>query len=85
MQVHSAAVKNVRILIIGITKANKKETHLEAEFNSQVQAFVVASHLLAKAFGVRLEGDFEERLLQKMPLSADAEVQGSEIVKISAA
>ena len=85
VQVQTSAVHNVRLEIIGIASANKMVTHLEAEFNSQMQTFVVASKLLSKAFGVGLEPNLEERLLQKMPLSAYAELQGSKITYIRAA
>ena len=34
---------------------------MEAGFSDQVETFVVTSELLAKAFGVRLGGDFEDK------------------------
>ncbi|XP_044077204.1 uncharacterized protein LOC122887768 isoform X2 [Siniperca chuatsi] len=83
-KVHSAGIQNVRLEIIGIIKAIKKETHLEAEFDLQVHTFVVASRLLAEAFGFKLEGDFKQRLLDKIPFSADAVIKGSKITKITA-
>ncbi|XP_071362627.1 uncharacterized protein [Trachinotus anak] len=84
VKVQSAAIQNMKIKIIGIISATKTETHLEAEFNGQVETLVVDSKLLAKPFGVRLEGDFEEMLLEKIPLSANAELKGRKINTITA-
>ncbi|XP_018544191.1 uncharacterized protein LOC108891514 isoform X2 [Lates calcarifer] len=84
VEVQSAAAQPVKIEIISITSANKKETNLEAVFEGELQAFVVSSKHLAKAFGVKLGCDFEENLLQIKPLSAKAEIQGSKINKIRA-
>ncbi|XP_049897340.1 uncharacterized protein LOC126388324 isoform X2 [Epinephelus moara] len=83
-KVQSVGTHNAKIQVMGIIKATKKETHLEAEFNQQVHTLVVASRLLANAFGFDLKGDFKESLLNKMPLSADAEIQGQKITKITA-
>ena len=85
VQMQSAAVQNVTIQIVGIIKAGKIKTELEGEMNQQVQTFVVNSSRLAKAIGVRLEGDFQERLLKKMPFSVKAEIQGNKIKKLTAA
>lgn len=86
MQVQSATVENVTIEIIGIKDTKKTETEVDAQIGSgEVQSFVATSSLLAKAFGVRLEGDFEERLLEKMPFSADVEIKGNKIMKIEQA
>lgn len=87
----SAAVQSVTMTIIGIISAGERQTELESDINSTgVSTYVVASSLLAKAFSVRLEGDFEERdfeerLLEKLPLKAEAEIEGNKIIKISAA
>ncbi|XP_074466671.1 uncharacterized protein LOC141752551 [Sebastes fasciatus] len=83
--VQSVGIQNVRIEIMGIMKANKKETQLEAQVNQHVHTFVAASRLLAKAFGFKLDGGFRESLLDNIPLSADAEIQGNQIKKITAA
>lgn len=85
LQVQSATVENVTIEIIGIKDTKKTETEVDAQIGSgEVQSFVATSSLLAKAFGVRLEGDFEDRLLEKMPFSADVEIKGNMIMKIKA-
>ncbi|XP_030603060.1 uncharacterized protein LOC115792600 [Archocentrus centrarchus] len=86
LKVQSAAVQNVTIEIIGITKASGTQTELEAEIscNNEVQRFVVDSSLLAGVVGVKLKGDFEERLLSKLPFSADVEIEGNKINKITA-
>lgn len=83
-QIGSAAVQAGTVEIIGLRDAGRVETHLEVHFNQQVHSMVVESSLLAKAFDIRLEGDFEERLLDKMPLSGNAEIQGNKIIKITA-
>ncbi|XP_029375486.1 uncharacterized protein LOC115054398 [Echeneis naucrates] len=80
-----APARNVNMKIIGITTANKTETHLKAEIMGKVETFVVTSTLLAKAFGVKLQGNFKDRLIRIMPLSAAAEIRGSKINKITAA
>lgn len=84
VQVQSAAVQSVTIEIIGIIRASGTQTELEAELshNNEVQPFVVASSLLAGALGVSLGGGFEDRLLDKMPFSADVEIKGNQIIKI---
>ncbi|XP_020489035.2 uncharacterized protein [Labrus bergylta] len=84
-KVKTAGIQSVKIEIVGILKATKKETRLEADFNQQVHTFVVASKLLAKELDIKLECDFEERLLDKIPLIADVEIEGSRIKKINAA
>lgn len=53
-----------------------------AEFNQQLQTFVVASQLLVKAFGVKLDENFKQKLVDKLPLSTVAETQGNKIHKI---
>ncbi|XP_067465074.1 uncharacterized protein [Thunnus thynnus] len=84
-KIQSAPIQNVTIEIIGIIKANMMETQLEASFNDQVETFVVSSKHLAKAFGVRLDGDFKNRLIKKNSLYAKVEIQGSKIKTITAA
>uniref|UniRef100_UPI003AAEBEA4 uncharacterized protein isoform X1 n=1 Tax=Centroberyx gerrardi TaxID=166262 RepID=UPI003AAEBEA4 len=82
-KVEAAAVQTETVEIIGIIKASKMETRLEAELDQQLKTLVVASELLAKAFGIRLGGDFEDRLLDEMPLSAEVEIQGNKITAIT--
>ncbi|XP_027129326.1 uncharacterized protein LOC113744337 isoform X1 [Larimichthys crocea] len=80
-KVQSVGVHNVTIQIIGIAKAIKKETHLDAEVNGLPHRLVVGSPLLAKAFGLNLD-DLKESLLEKLPLFANAEIHGSKIKKL---
>ncbi|XP_062288559.1 uncharacterized protein LOC133993584 [Scomber scombrus] len=80
----SAAIHNVTAEIIGIISASLMETHLEASINDEVETLVVASKLLAKVFEVRLEGDLKDRLIKKIPFTANVEIQGSTINKITA-
>lgn len=78
-------MQNVRIEIIGITKADRLQTELEAEISGNLQTLVVDSSLLAKVFEVKLNGDLEEKLLHEMPFSAKVEIKGSKINQIRAA
>ncbi|XP_030009147.1 uncharacterized protein LOC115432446 [Sphaeramia orbicularis] len=82
--VQSAPVQNVSIEIVGVIKAGKLKTHLEAELNEEVQTLVVGSKHLAAAFGITLDENFEEKLLERIPLSAKAEIKGSKINAITA-
>ncbi|XP_026213295.1 uncharacterized protein LOC113160307 isoform X2 [Anabas testudineus] len=84
-KVQSANVQNVEIEIVGITKANKMGTELEANINGSVQTLVVDSPLIAKVFEIKLNGNIEEKLLDKMPLSAKAKIKGSKIQNMKAA
>ena len=84
-QVQSAGSQSERIKIAGIAKATKTETHLDAVFRDEMQRCVVASRLLAKAFGFDLDGDIEKKLLDIIPVSADAVIQGGKIKKLTAA
>ncbi|CAK6979179.1 uncharacterized protein LOC121910103, partial [Scomber scombrus] len=83
-KMQSAAIQNVTAEIIGIISASLMETQLEASFNNRVEKLVVASKLLAKVFEVRLEGDLKDRLIEKIPFTANVEIQGSKINKITA-
>ncbi|CAK6979984.1 Hypothetical predicted protein [Scomber scombrus] len=83
-KMQSAAIHNVTAEIIGIISASLMETHLEASINNEVETLVVASKLLAKVFEVRLEGDLKDRLIEKIPFTANVEIQGSTINKITA-
>ncbi|XP_036975494.1 uncharacterized protein LOC119031252 isoform X2 [Acanthopagrus latus] len=84
-KVQSAGSQSERIKIAGIAKATKTETHLDAVFRDEMQRCVVASRLLAKAFGFDLDGDIEKKLLDIIPVSADAVIQGGKIKKLTAA
>lgn len=68
--------------VIGILKADKTRTQLEAHASGEVETFTVGSALLAEALQVQLEGDLEETVLKKIPFSAEAEIQGNQILKL---
>lgn len=87
MQVQSVGIQKGRIKIVAVAKVTKRETHLDVEFNQQLHTFVTSTQLLAKAFDVKLEGDFKQSLLSKVSLSAEYEVEirGNKIHKITAA
>ncbi|XP_078122447.1 uncharacterized protein LOC144527959 isoform X2 [Sander vitreus] len=84
-KVQSVSIQKGPIEIIGIIKATQKETQLEANFNDNLQTFVVASRLLAKTLNFKIKGDIKKSLIDKIPISADAEIQGNQITKITAA
>lgn len=46
------------------------------------RAFIVASEILVQTYGIKLEGDFEERLLKIMPPFAEAKIQGNRITTL---
>lgn len=83
LQIDAAPVQTVTVQIVGVFKAGKMETELEAVLDEVMKTLVVPSKLLAKAFNIKLGGDFEERLLNKIPLSGQAEIQGNEITAIT--
>ncbi|KAM4726904.1 uncharacterized protein FYW61_012597 isoform 2-T2 [Anableps anableps] len=83
-KVQSAAVQNVTIRILGICKFDRSYTELEAEINKQMKTLKVASPLLAEGVGLRLGDDFEDKLLQKVPFPAEAQIQGNEIKQLKA-
>lgn len=82
VQVRSDAVQNVKIKITRIIKCLKTKFHLEAEFNSKQQKVAVTSRLLSKATGLKLQDDVEEKLLNLMPISAEAKIQGNKITEM---
>ncbi|XP_037834830.1 uncharacterized protein LOC108251084 isoform X2 [Kryptolebias marmoratus] len=84
LKVQKAAVQDVTMLVIGIVKAGRTSTELEADISGEVTTFTVSSSLLAKVFGVRLGGDFEDRLLDILPFSAEATIQGNQIQNLEA-
>ncbi|XP_035846692.1 uncharacterized protein LOC116054973 [Sander lucioperca] len=79
-KVLSAAVQTGRIQIMGIKKSNKKKTHLVVEINGRMQTVFVKTQLLANAFGLKVEDDYERRLRYQMPLTAEAKLQGNKII-----
>ncbi|XP_070700220.1 uncharacterized protein [Pempheris klunzingeri] len=83
--VQSVGVQVVRIQIKAIVKASMTETQLKAEFKHQLHTLVVSSKLLAKAFGLKLDDGFKDSLVSKLPLSAEAEIQGNTIQKMTPA
>ncbi|XP_032432958.1 uncharacterized protein LOC116728764 [Xiphophorus hellerii] len=84
-KVQAAAVQNVSMQIIGIRKDDRLQFKLDVTINDQLSTFIASSRLLAKAFGVKLDGNMEERLLQKIPFSAEAEIKGNQIQDLKAA
>ncbi|XP_023197649.1 uncharacterized protein LOC111610009 [Xiphophorus maculatus] len=84
-KVQAAAVQNVSMQIIGIRKDDGLQFKLDVMINDQLSTFIASSRLLAKAFGVKLDGNMEGRLLQKTPFSAEAEIKGNQIQDLKAA
>ncbi|XP_074527647.1 uncharacterized protein LOC141791266 [Halichoeres trimaculatus] len=81
-KVKTLGIQEVKIEVIGITKATKRTTHLEAEFNQQVHTFVVGSALLMKELDIKASGGLQDSLVDKVPFTADAEIKGNTIKKI---
>ncbi|XP_039632757.1 uncharacterized protein LOC120543671 isoform X2 [Perca fluviatilis] len=81
-KVPSAAVQTGRIQIMGIKKSNKTNTHLVVEFNKRKRNVFVTTRLLANAFGLKVDDDFERRLRYQMPLTAEAKLQGKKVTDI---
>lgn len=73
----------MKLEIVGILNHTKKKTQLEVMINKQVQTMIVSSPLLAAACLLTLDSNFKERLLQDIPLQADAVIQGNEIKKMT--
>ncbi|XP_041863861.1 uncharacterized protein LOC121654066 [Melanotaenia boesemani] len=84
MKVHSAAVQNAIVQVVGILKAEEVETELEALVNNQPQALVVASSLLRNVFVNSTEENLKDKLVEKIPFWAEAEIQGNRIIQIKA-
>ncbi|KAK2882269.1 uncharacterized protein [Channa argus] len=84
VKVQSTGIRNERIEILGIVKAKRTNTHLEVDLHDRLHTFVVSSKLLAKAFDFKLDADIKKSLLDKMPLSADVQIQGEKIKEITA-
>ncbi|XP_029924019.1 uncharacterized protein LOC115371043 [Myripristis murdjan] len=83
VKVDMVDVHKGRVEIKGIFKANKTTTHLEAVFNQQMKKLVVGSKLLEKTFNISRDEGFMERLLDAMPLTGQAEIQGDRITAIT--
>ncbi|KAF6739980.1 hypothetical protein FQA47_005751 [Oryzias melastigma] len=79
-----ATLQIVQLEIIGIKKARKLQTELEAVRDEVAETFSVKSAVLAEALGIQQGTDFEDRLLEKIPYSVKAEIKGDKILKLSA-
>lgn len=82
VQVYKVGIRNMKIEIVAIIKAQKRETRMEVKLDQKIQTLMVASKLLAEAFGLSLEEDFQEQLLRALPMVAEAQIEGNKIKKI---
>ncbi|CAB1316381.1 unnamed protein product [Coregonus sp. 'balchen'] len=82
-KVQPATLETVRLSIEAIEKCTKMEVTLEAETDGKLRTFIVASEILVQTYGIKLQGDFEKRLLKIMPLSAEAKIQGNRITSLT--
>ncbi|KAK5917622.1 hypothetical protein CgunFtcFv8_002454 [Champsocephalus gunnari] len=82
-KVQSVCIRKVTLEIRGIKKATLKETHLEVDLDTKLLTLVVASRLLAKTLDFQLKKDFKKDLLERIPLSVEAEIQGHRILNMS--
>ncbi|KAM4545153.1 uncharacterized protein PAE49_017854 [Odontesthes bonariensis] len=85
VKVQSASVQSVSLLIVGITEAGREVTELDADINNQIKTLVVASQMLADVFGVQLDDNFQDTLVEKLPFSGKAEIRGNKIEHLEAA
>lgn len=83
LQVYKVGSRNVKIEIVGITKALKRQTQLEVHLDQKVQTLMVASKLLAEAFGLTLGKNFKSQLVSALPMLAEAVIEGNEIKTIT--
>ncbi|RVE63411.1 hypothetical protein OJAV_G00135770 [Oryzias javanicus] len=81
-KLNSATLQDVQMKIIGIKKAGKLQTELEAVRDEVAQTFSVKSAVLAEALGILQGSDFKKRLLEKIPYSVKAEIKGDMILKL---
>ncbi|KAF6740038.1 hypothetical protein FQA47_005810 [Oryzias melastigma] len=79
-----ATLQIVQLKIIGIKKARKLQTELEAVRDEVAETFSVKSAVLAEALGIQQGTDFKKRLLEKIPCSVKAEIEGDKILNLSA-
>ncbi|XP_078786660.1 uncharacterized protein LOC111948682 isoform X6 [Oryzias latipes] len=82
-KLQSTSYKDVQIEIIGVKSSGVQQTEVDAGINGQVNTFIVDSAVLAEELGIQQGSDFEERLLEKIPYSAEAEIKGNTILKLS--
>lgn len=83
VQVEATSGRDIKIEIIGISRASGGETHLDANVNGQVDTLIVASELLATATGVSLEENIQDKVLQKIPFMAVVKIQGGKITEMT--
>lgn len=83
VQVDMVGIHNMNIEIIGIVDVQKTQTQLEVKLDQKIQTLTVASRLLAEAFGVKQDEDFQERLVRALPVLAEARIEGKKITKIT--
>ncbi|CAK6979178.1 uncharacterized protein LOC128371748 [Scomber scombrus] len=79
LPIERAPVQKASIEIQAIQSTDPTQTFLEAVYNGLIDTFVVSTQLLASEFNLRLDSDFKKSLLNKMPFSADVEIQGRTI------
>ncbi|XP_036071072.1 uncharacterized protein LOC112142445 isoform X5 [Oryzias melastigma] len=79
-----ATLQIVQLKIIGIKKTRKLQTELEAVRDEEAETFSVKSAVLAEALGIQQGTDFKKRLLEKIPCSVKANIEGDKILKLSA-
>ncbi|KAL3043130.1 hypothetical protein OYC64_020947 [Pagothenia borchgrevinki] len=83
MQVQSVGIRKVTLKIRGIKEATLKETELEVDLDTKLHTLVVASRLLANTLDFQLKKGFDKDLLERIPLSVEAEIQENRIIKMA--
>ncbi|CAJ1063688.1 uncharacterized protein LOC117812720 [Xyrichtys novacula] len=66
-KVKTLGIQRVKLKICGIVNANKRTTHLEAEYEERLHTFDVATQLLVKELAIKPNQDLTESLLEKLP------------------
>ncbi|XP_054902688.1 myeloid cell nuclear differentiation antigen-like [Poeciliopsis prolifica] len=84
-QTKAAAVQRVTMQIVGIIEAGKEQTELDVLINNKSRSFFIKSRLLAKVFDVKLDDDFEDRLVKKIPFLAKGKIKRNKIQILKAA
>ncbi|XP_024119496.2 uncharacterized protein LOC112140721 isoform X2 [Oryzias melastigma] len=79
-ELQSAALQKDQIEIIGIKETGKLRTKLDVAIDGQFKVLSVKSAVLAEALGIQQGSNFEDRVLEKIPCLARAEIKGDTIL-----
>lgn len=83
LQVYKVGIREKRTEIVGVTKVQKRQTHLEVMVDQNIQTLMVASKHLAEVFGLTPGEHFKTQLVSALPVLAEALIEGNEIKKLT--